>query len=67
MAIRVSCRAELVFRKLIDSPDEEAAIRLVKARLNDAAIRIASELLDEGIKTDLNVNYLVAYEDSANG
>lgn len=65
---RVSCRAELAFRKLVDAADEDEALRLVKARLNDAAIKVASELLDEGIRTDLSVHYFVCYnEGTGNG
>lgn len=60
---KVSCRAELAFRKLVDAADETAAINLIKARLNNAAIKVASELLDEGIRTDLVVHYMVCFEE----
>ena len=64
---RVSCRAEVTFRKLLDCPDESDAIDIAKARMRQAAMRIASELKDEGYRVELEIHYLVAYQEDTNG
>ena len=60
---RVSCRAEVTFRKLLDCPDESGAIDIAKARMRAAAMQIASDLKDEGFQVELSINYLVAYQE----
>jgi hypothetical protein len=60
--ICVSCKACLTFRKLLDCPDEDDAIRIAKARMKAAAMQIALDLQAEGYKVELEVDYLVAYE-----
>ncbi|MHB0973975.1 MAG: hypothetical protein ACYC0P_07010 [Thiobacillus sp.] len=61
--IRVSCRSEIAFRKLLDCNEEDDAIRIAKERMRAAAIQIASDLVDDGYSVELDVNYLVAYEE----
>ncbi len=61
--VRVSCRAGLVFRKLLDVPEEDAAIQIVKDRMKAAAMQVALDLLRDGYELDLEVDYLVSYEE----
>lgn len=61
--IRVSCRAGLVFRKLLDVPEEDAAIQMVKDRMKAAAMQVALDLRRDGYVIDLEVEYLVAYDE----
>lgn len=61
--IRVSCRAGLVFRKLLDVPEEDAAIQMVKDRMKAAAMQVALDLRRDGYALDLEVEYLVAYDE----
>lgn len=61
--IQVSCRASLVFSKLVDAPDEYAALQAVKSRIESAALQVALDLRRDGYALDLDVTYLVAYED----
>jgi hypothetical protein len=61
--IRVSCRAGLVLRKLLDTKEEDAAIETVKARMKAAAMQIALDLQRDGYRVDLDVAYLVAFEE----
>ncbi len=65
--IRVSCRAGLVFRLLLDCGDEDPAIEIVKAHMKEAAENAARDLkrLDTGYQVDLEIDYLVAYEVTA--
>lgn len=67
MAVRVSCRAGLVFRLLLDCKDTDPAIEIVKAHMREAAENAARDLkrLDIGYEVDLEVSYLVAYEVTA--
>lgn len=60
--IRVSCRAGLVFRKLLDVPEADEAIQIVKDRMRAAAMQVALDLRRDGYEIDLEVDYLVAYE-----
>lgn len=62
--ICVSCRACIVFRKLVDRGDDDSAIRTVKDRMRAAALQAASDLRDDGYAIELDVDYLVAYEAS---
>ncbi len=61
--IRVSCRAGLTFRLLLDCGDEDPAIEIVKRHMKAAAMNAALDLkrLDIGYEVDLEVDYLVAY------
>lgn len=61
--IRVSCRAGLVFRLLLDCKEEDPAIEIVKAHMKAAAMNAALDLKrqDIGYQVDLEVDYLVAY------
>lgn len=61
--VRVSCRAGLVFRKLLDVPEEDAAIQIVKDKMKAAAMQVALDLRRDGYAIDLKVDYLVAYEE----
>lgn len=61
--ICVSCRADLAFRKRLDVGEENEAISITKERLRAAAMKIASDLVDDGYSVELDVNYLVAYEE----
>jgi len=63
--IRVSCRACLAFRLLLDCKEDDPAIAIVKRHMKAAAMNAALELkrLDTGYQVDLDVDYLVAYEE----
>lgn len=61
--ICVSCKANVVFRKRLDVDEEDEAIHITKERLRAAAMKIASDLVDDGYSVEVDVNYLVAYEE----
>lgn len=61
--IRVSCRAELVFRKLLDCKEGDDAMAIVKDRMKAAAMQVALDMRRDGYAIDLDVTYLVAYEE----
>lgn len=61
--IRVACSARLGFRTLIDCTETDAAIDIVKERMRVAAMQVALDLRRDGIAIDLEVGYLVAYEE----
>jgi hypothetical protein len=65
MAVRVSCRAGLTFRLLLDCGDEDPAIEIVKRHMKAAAMNAALDLKrqDTGYDVELAVDYLVAYEE----
>ena len=62
--IRVSCRAGLTFRLLLDCGDEDPAIEIVKRHMKAAAMNAALDLKRQDTEYDveLEVVYLVAYE-----
>lgn len=62
--IRVSCNARLRFRVLLDCKEEDEAIAIVKRHMHGAALQAALEMKRDGIDTDLEVEYLVAYEEA---
>lgn len=62
--IRVSCRGQLVFRKLLDCREEDEAINIVKERMKAAAMQVALDMRRDGYVVGLEVNYLVAYEEA---
>lgn len=64
--IRISCRANLVFRLLLDCKEDDPAIEIVKRHMKAAAHNAALDLkrLDTGYEVDLEVDYLVGYEES---
>lgn len=61
--IRASCRASLVFRKLLDCEEEDSAIDVVKKRMKAAAMQVALDLKRDGYEIELEIDYLVAYEE----
>lgn len=63
--LRVSCRAGLTFRLLLDCNETDPAIEIVKRHMQAAAMNATLDLkrLDAGYEVDLEVDYLVAYED----
>lgn len=63
--IAISCRAGLVFRLLLDCKEEDHAIEIVKRHMHAAAMNAALDLkrLDTGYEVDLEVDYLVAFEE----
>ena len=65
MAVRVSCHAALEFRILLACSETDPAIEIVKRHMKAAAMNAALELkrLDIGYEVDLDVSYLVAYEE----
>lgn len=65
--IRVSCRANITFRLLLDCGEEDEAIGIVKAHMLQTAREAAASLKgrDEGYQVDLDVDYMVAYEEPA--
>lgn len=62
---RVSCSARLVFRLLLDCKEDDPAIEIVKRHMHAAAMNAALDLkrLDTGYEVDLEVDYLVAFEE----
>lgn len=62
--IRVSCNAQLRFRVLLDCAEEDEAVAIVKRHMHAAALQAALDMKRDGIDTDLDVNYLVAYEEA---
>lgn len=60
--IRVSCKARLEFRVLLDCNDEDEAIGIVKDHMGKAALQAALDMKRDGIDAELKVEYLVAYE-----
>lgn len=62
--IRVSCKARLEFRVLLDCEEEDAAIAIVKRHMHAAALQAALEMKRDGIDSALEVDYLVAYEET---
>lgn len=62
--VRVSCKARLEFRVLLDCDEDDEAIAIVKSHMRAAALQAALEMKRDGIDTDLKVDYLVAYEES---
>lgn len=62
---RVSCSARLVFRLLLACEEDDPAIEIVKRHMHAAAMNAALDLkrLDTGYEVDLEVDYLVAYEE----
>lgn len=63
--VRVSCNARLVFRLLLDCKEDDPAIEIVKRHMHAAAMNAALDLkrLDTGYEVDLEVDYLVAFEE----
>jgi len=63
--VRVSCRAGLTFRLLLDCKKTDPAIEIVKAHMKAAAMNAALDLkrLDTGYDVELEVDYLVAYHE----
>lgn len=61
--VKVSCRAGLTFRLLLDCEETDPAVEIVKRHMKAAAMNAALELkrLDMGYETELEVDYLVAY------
>lgn len=64
--IRVSCRAGLTFRLLLECDETDPAIAIVKHHMKAAAMNAALDLkrMDSGYQVDLDVGYLVAYEEA---
>lgn len=62
--IRVSCKAQLEFRVLLDCGEDDEAIAIVKRHMHAAALQAALEMRRDGIDTSLKVDYLVAYEEA---
>lgn len=62
--VRVSCNARLEFRVLLDCQENDEAVAIVKRHMHAAALQAALEMRRDGIDTDLEVDYLVAYEDA---
>jgi hypothetical protein len=60
--IRVSCKARLEFRVLLDCKEEDEAIDIVKAHMRAAVLQAALDMKRGGIDAELTVDYLVAYE-----
>lgn len=54
------------FRTLIDCTETDAAIAIVKERMKVAAMQVALDLRRDGIAIDLDVTYLLAYEEARN-
>ena len=63
MAIRVSCHVSLKFRVLLDCAEDDEAISIIKRHIHAAAMQAALEMKRDGIDSELDVNYLVAYEE----
>ena len=61
--IRVSCKAQLEFRVLLDCAEEDEAVAIIKRHMHAAALQAALEMRRDGIDTTLYVDYLVAYEE----
>lgn len=61
--VRVSCKARLEFRVLLDCQETDEAVAIVKHHMHAAALQAALEMRRDGIDTGLKVDYLVAYEE----
>ncbi len=59
--VRVSCKARLEFRVLLDCDENDEAVAIVKHHMHDAALQAALEMKRDGIDTELKVDYLVSY------
>lgn len=64
MAVRVACNAQLRFSVLLDCAEEDEAVAIVKRHMHAAALQAALEMRRDGIDTELDVDYLVAYTES---
>lgn len=62
--VRVSCKARLEFRVLLDCDESDEAVSIVKRHMHAAALQAALEMKRDGIDTDLEVEYMVAYEEA---
>lgn len=61
--IRVSCKARLEFRVLLDCKETDEAVDIVKRHMHAAALQAALDMQRDGIDASLEVDYMLAYEE----